>query len=119
MDNEEKILELLAHMSADMVTMKEDMVTMKEDMVTMKADMAKMQEQIDRVDERSRRTAVLLETEVTQKLNLLYEGHGLIMESLDKLAPSDRVEKVESDVIVLKTAVKTLAQDVTDLKKAQ
>lgn len=112
MNNEEKILELLAQMSADMVTMKKDMVTMKEDMVTMKA-------QIDHVDQRSRRTAVLLETEVTQKLNLLYEGHGLIMESLDRLAPTDRVERLESDVIVLKMAVKTLAQDVTDLKKAQ
>ena len=78
-----------------------------------------MDERMDRLDERSQRTAVLLETEVDRKLNLLYEGHETIMECLDKLAPTDRVDELESDVIVLKTAVKMLTQEIAELKKAQ
>ena len=78
-----------------------------------------MDERMDRLDERSQRTAVLLETEVDRKLNLLYEGHETIMECLDKLAPKDRVDELESDVIVLKTAVKMLTQEIAELKKAQ
>ena len=44
-------------------------------------------QRLDRVDDRSQRTAVLLETEVDRKLSLLYEGHDAIMEHLDRLAP--------------------------------
>ena len=86
---------------------------------TMDERMDRLDERMDRLDERSQRTAVLLETEVDRKLNLLYEGHETIMECLDKLAPKDRVDELESDVIVLKTAVKMLTQEIAELKKAQ
>ena len=86
---------------------------------TMDERMDRLDERMDRLDERSQRTAVLLETEVDRKLNLLYEGHETIMECLDKLAPKDRVDELESDVIVLNTAVKMLTQEIAELKKAQ
>lgn len=95
MNNEEKILEMLAEL-----------------MATQRSQ----GELLARVDERSQRTAVLMETEVMDKLNLLYEGHGLIMETL---APKDRVDELEADVVVLKSAVKMLTQEVAELKKAQ
>jgi predicted nucleic acid-binding Zn-ribbon protein len=119
MNNEEKILEILVQMQSDMVDMKADMAGMKADMADMKTDMAGMKEQIDQIDVRSQRTAVLMETEVDRKLNLLYEGHGLIMESLDKLATKDRVEKLEDEIIVLKTSFKTMNQRIAELEKAQ
>ncbi len=105
MSNEEKILEMLAQLQTDMDSMK--------------TDMAGMKEQLDRVDERSQRTAVLMEADIAPKLQLLYEGHGAIMESLDKLATKGRVDELEADIIVLKTAVKMLTQEVAELKKAQ
>jgi len=98
MNNEEKFLEMLAQLQTDMAGMKE---------------------QLDRVDERSQRTAVLMEADIAPKLQLLYEGHGAIMESLDKLATKGRVDELEADIIVLKTAVKMLTQEVAELKKAQ
>lgn len=116
MNNEEKILAMLAQMQSDMTGMKADMAGMKADMVGMKTDMVGMKERLDQIDERSQRTAVLMETEVMDKLNLLYEGHGLIMETL---APKDRVDELEADVVVLKSAVKMLTQEVAELKKAQ
>lgn len=105
MSNEAKILEMLEQMQADMTGMK--------------ADMASMKERIDQIDERSQRTAVLLETEVDRKLNLLYEGHESIMEYLDKLATKSRVEVLENDVALLKDVVKLMRQEIAELKKAQ
>ncbi len=93
--------------------------TMDERMDRLDERMDRLDERMDRLDERSQRTTVLLETEVDRKLNLLYEGHETIMECLDKLAPKDRVDELESDVIVLKTAVKMLTQEIAELKKAQ
>jgi len=106
-------------MKADMTAMKADMTTMKADMMTVKADMTTMKARIDQIDERSQRTAVLLETEVDRKLNLLYEGHDAIMECLDKLSPKSRVEILEGDVALLKDVIKLMRQEIADLKKAQ
>lgn len=112
MNNEEKILEMLVQMQSDMAGMKSDMADMK-------SDMAGMKEHIDQIDERSQRTAILMEADLVPKLQLLYEGHGAIMDILKTLATKDRVEELEADIIVLKTAVKMLTQEVAELKKAQ
>ena len=74
---------------------------------------------LEKLDERSQRTAVLMETEVTRKLDLLYEGHGAIMDILETLAPKSRVEVLEDDVRLLKIAFKSMQQDIAGLKKAQ
>lgn len=119
MNNEEKILSILTQMQSDMTRMQSDMTKMqaditgiqtdmtgvKADIAKMQADMSDMKEQLDRVDERSLRTAILLENEVDRKLSLLYEGHGILRETL---APIDRVEKLEDDVALLKDVVKGL-----------
>ena len=74
MNNEEKILELLTEM---------------------RSEMAKMQDTLAEVDQRSVRTQVLLETEFSDKLQLLYE------------------------VITLKTTVKMISNRLSVLEKAQ
>lgn len=112
MNNEEKILEMLVQMQSDMAGMKSDMADMK-------SDTAGMKERIDQIDERSQRTDILMEADLAPKLQLLYEGHGAIMDILKTLATKDRVEELEADIIVLKTAVKMLTQEVAELKKAQ
>ena len=71
------------------------------------------------LDERSLRSAVLLEADVSRDLNRLYEGHGAIMNRLDKLAARSRVEELEGDVSMLKDSVKLLRIEVNELKKAQ
>ena len=83
------------------------------------AEMKKHGELLEKLDERSQRTAVLMETEVTRKLDLLYEGHGAIMDILETLAPKSRVEVLEDDVRLLKIAFKSMQQDIAGLKKAQ
>ena len=83
------------------------------------AELKKHGELLEKLDERSQRTAVLMETEVTRKLDLLYEGHGAIMDILETLAPKSRVEVLEDDVRLLKIAFKSMQQDIAGLKKAQ
>ena len=99
MNNEEKILAILEKHG-------EMLEKIDQRMDQMDQRMDRMEERIDQIDDRSQRTAVLLEADIAPKLQLLYEGHGLIMESLDKLATKDRVEKLEDEIIVLKTAFK-------------
>lgn len=105
MTNEEKILEMLTQMQGDIASLKETQ--------------DRQGQMIEKLDERSQRTAILLESEVDRKLNLLYEGHGIIMESLDQLAPKSRVERLEDDVALLKDAIKLMRQEISQLKKAQ
>ncbi len=88
MNNEEKILEILE----------------------------KHGELLKKLDDRSQRTAVLLETEYKHKLDTLYEGHQAIM---DALTPKERIEELEADVSVLKIAVRTLSEELQVLKKAR
>ena len=83
------------------------------------AELKKHGELLEKLDERSQRTAVLMETEVTRKLDLLYEGPGAIMDILETLAPKSRVEVLEDDVRLLKIAFKSMQQDIAGLKKAQ
>ena len=83
------------------------------------AELKKHGELLEKLDERSQRTAVLMETDVTRKLDLLYEGHRAIMDILETLAPKSRVEVLEDDVRLLKIAFKSMQQDIAGLKKAQ
>ena len=95
MNNEEKILELLTEM---------------------RSEMAKMQDTLAEVDQRSVRTQVLLETEFSDKLQLLYDGQVLLQQTL---APKERVEVLEEEVITLKTNVKMISNRLSVLEKAQ
>ena len=98
MNNEEKILAILEKMDQRM---------------------EKMEDRLDRVEDQSQRTTILLEADITRKLNLLYEGHDAIMERLDKLASKSRVEELEGDIVLLKDAVKLMRLEIDGLKQAQ
>jgi len=74
---------------------------------------------LEEVDGRSKRTAVLLETEYRDKLQLLFDGHKLLSDKLDTLAPRDRVEVLEDEIITLKTVVKSMSKRLSALEKAQ
>lgn len=109
MNNEEKIFQMLEQMRADMTEMKADMTEMK-------ATQKKQGELLEEIDIRSARTQVLLETDFKRDLQLLFEGHQNL---LDTLAPKPRVEALEEEVDTLKTVVRLLTHDVAELKKAQ
>ena len=68
------------------------------------------------LDARSLKSAVLLETEIPHKLGLLFEGHKTILETL---SPKSRVDELEEEVTILRSAFQALANRLTALEKAQ
>ena len=62
------------------------------------------------------RSAVMLENDVLPKLQLLYEGQVHLQETL---APKERVEVLEDEVITLKSAVKMMTKRLEALERAQ
>ena len=87
-------------------------------------DIQTIKELIDASENRTRdeirasenRTHAYIEGAIIPQLQLLADGHQNI---LDTLAPKNRVEALEEEVVFLKSIVKTLAQDMAELKKAQ
>lgn len=126
MSNEEKMLDLLTQMQTDISSLKSGQEEMRTDIAALKSgqeemrtDIAGIKDRLDRVEDRAQQTAVLLETEVDRKLNLLYEGHDAIMERLDKLAARSELELLRSDMDLMKMAMRSMSQEIAELKKAQ
>ena len=95
MNNEEKILAMLEKHGEMLAQMQGDLAGVKADLVHVKAR---------------------LDYDVDKKLDAINEGVDAIQEIM---VHRSRVEQLEDDVIVLKTAVKMLTQEVAELKKAQ
>lgn len=68
------------------------------------------------LDESTRRMKLLLDTEVTTRVNLLAEGQQAIIEAI---TPKSEIEELRSEVSVLKLAIRTMNQEIAELKKAQ
>jgi len=117
MNNEEKILHLLTEMKAEMDSMKTEIGSMKAEIGSMKAETDKRFDKVDEclqgLDARSLKSAVLLETDVSRDIHLLYEGYSEISRKLDTL------EELSDDVAVIKEVVSRHSVDIGKLKKAQ
>ena len=130
MNNEEKILQLLTEMKADMDGIKTDIDGMKADIdkrfdkvdarlqeIDKRFD--KVDEQLQELDARSLKSAVLLETDVPRDINRLYESREEIVRKLDTLATKEQAEDLSDDVAVIKEVVSRHSVDIGKLKKAQ
>lgn len=60
-----------------------------------------------------------IENEINPNIHTLAEGHAAILEKLDALTPKSRVEELEDKVSMLQLAIRGMARDLEDLKKAQ
>lgn len=140
MNIEEKILQLLENQGEMIGQINDRLGRLEDRMDRLESRMDKLEGRIDKLeasqtamqatldehtamlkklDERSLKSAVLLETEVPRKFNLLYEGHSVIMENMRGLAEKSRVEALEDDVAMMKDSIKLLRIEVNALKKAQ
>lgn len=111
MNNEEKILEILAAMQSDIAGLKQGQERLEQRQERLEQRQNEMQETLARV-------AVTQEGVVLPRLQAIYEGHGAIMERLDMLADKSRVEVLEDDVAMLKDSAKLLRMEVNNLKRA-
>lgn len=79
-------------------------------------DQSLAQQKQEILDENTQRMKILLDTEITPKFNLLAENQKIM---LDKLAPKSELEELRSEVSVLKLAIRSINQEIAELKKAQ
>lgn len=71
------------------------------------------------LNQQETRINLLIENEVTQKMNLMFDKLDGMDEKLDKLTSKSRVEELEDEVSLLKSVVKLHSQEIQELKKAQ
>lgn len=113
---EEKDLQAIAEMMKGMETrIDQKLDQQKQDIMFDTKNLLDQQKQ-EILDESTRRIKLLLDTEVQTKFNLLAEGQRDI---LDALTPKSEFEKLRSEMDVLKLAVRTLSQELAELKKAR
>ncbi len=109
MNNEEKILEMLTSLT--------ETVNKHGELLTKQGEqLAQINDRLEELDDRSLRSAVMLENQVLPQLQLLYEGQVTLQQTL---APKERVEVLEDDIITLKTVVKSISNRLAALEKAQ
>ena len=104
MNNEEKILELLEGLTKTVAQQG--------------AQLAQQGEILKELDDRSKRTAVLLESDIAPKIQLLFDGHDELRRKMDKLATKEQVEELAGDVDIIRSVVSRHSSDISELKKA-
>lgn len=75
-----------------------------------------MDKRIEAVDQKVENLKIYMENVINKKLELLIEGQQTMLETL---APKNRVEALEDEVVFLKQVIRGMAQDIAELKKAQ
>ena len=120
---EARIDSLEAHMDsmeARMDSMEAHMDSMEARMDSMEARMDSMEVRMDRMEADISGIKIRLDVDVERNFKLLAEGHEMLREHVERTSvPMDRVERIENDVIVLKSACKDLNQRVSVLEAAQ
>jgi len=106
MNDNEKVLDLLAKLSDRMNEMDK----------RLNGRLDSIDAKLAELDERSLRSAVLLETEVASKVQLLLEGHSHLA---DTLTTKERTAKTEEKVVFLESVVKSHSERIARLEKAQ
>ena len=104
MNNEEKILELLEGLTKTVAQQG--------------AQLAQQGEILKELDDRSKRTAVLLESDIAPKIQLLFDGHDELRRKMDTLATKEQVEELAGDVDIIRSVVSRHSSDISELKKA-
>ena len=97
-------------------TIKTELAPIREDISDLRTTVSGMKEDISDLRTTVTRVAVTQENNVLRDLKLLAEGHETL---LSTLARKDRVEALEADVSLLKTALQAMSLQIAELQKAQ
>lgn len=130
MNHEEKILEILGQMQGQMNRMEARLDRIEVRLDRLEARMDSLESRVDSLEAKQEQTqatiadmqttltrvAVTQENVVLPQLKTLAEGHVNLLETL---ASNSRVEALEEEQSVIRSAVKTLARDVDALKNAR
>ncbi len=108
MNNEQKILDILAQMQGDMARMQGDIAHMK-------GDMAQMQGDLQALNDRTSRLEINQENVIIPRIQLLAEGQVTIQNQIKRISV---IDSMQDDISTLKTAVRFLSEKVQQLENA-
>lgn len=137
MNNEEKILELLEELNAHIGTIETgqaalgghlDRIKGEQSLINLKLEnssylqtalegrMARFETLLEGMQGDLSSVKARLDLDIEKRFDAINEGIDTILESL---TPQSKIEALEADVVVLKTAIKAMAQRIAELEKAQ
>ena len=106
----------LAHQKQDIMSETKGLLAQQKQEIMSETKGLLAQQKQEILDESTRRTKLLLDTEVTTRFNLLAEGQQTILEKLERL---DDMEVMDTRINALEAMVKKLNRDMEKLKRAQ
>ena len=106
----------LAHQKQDIMSETKGLLAQQKQEIMSETKGLLAQQKQEILDESTRRTKLLLDTEVTTRVNLLAEGQQTILEKLERL---DDMEVMDTRINALEAMVKKLNREMEKLKRAQ
>ncbi|MBS6216670.1 MAG: hypothetical protein E7G43_15435 [Flavonifractor plautii] len=106
----------LAHQKQDIMSETKGLLAQQKQEIMSETKGLLAQQKQEILDESTRRTKLLLDTEVTTRFNLLAEGQQTILEKLERL---DDMEVMDTRINALEAMVKKLNREMEKLKRAQ
>ena len=133
MNNEEKMLEILAQLQEtqkQMLTEQElireslkqvqtEQMQMREEQKQMREDIQQVKDRLDRVEDRATRTAAIQENVIQRSIAAIAEGQDMTHQMMKELASKREVEDLRDQVEILRTVVALHSREIEALKKAQ
>lgn len=116
MNTEEKILTLLEQMNTRMESLESGQAAFEGRMGRLETTLTELQGTQAKMLGDLTSVKLRLELDIEKRFDAVNEGVDSILE---KLTPKSRVDELEADVVVLKSAIKMLSQEVAELKKVQ
>ena len=105
----------LAHQKQDIMSETKGLLAQQKQEIMSETKGLLAQQKQEILDESTRRTKLLLDTEVTTRFNLLAEGQQTILEKLERL---DDMEVMDTRINALEAMVKKLNREMEKLKRA-
>ena len=116
MNNEEKMLEMLAALTETVNRQGELLAKQGEQLAKQGEQLAELKVDVGELRETAARVAITQENIILPRLDTLADGHKHL---LNTLASKSRVEALEEDVSTLKSVIKSMSQGLAALEKAQ
>lgn len=108
MNNEEKILQMLTHLTERQDTTEKMLTQMQEDISGLKHGQKKLREDVTKIQ-------LTQENTIIPSIQILKEGQLTIQNQIKKLSV---IDAMQDDIATLKSAVKFLSQELDKIQKA-
>ena len=96
----------VAELKTDVAVLKTDVTNLKSEVSQMKSDMVVLNSGVEKLEERQRELCMLVENDISKKINIVGDGHFFVMKSLNDLRGfQNEKERMDLKIIDLQIEV--------------